>query len=53
MTSLDVDQPGLACLTQGHLWVEMVTPAGEVYGGWCLWCGTAAYDGAKHAEDGR
>lgn len=43
-------QPGLDCLTRGHLLAEMVSPAGETYGNWCMWCGTAVYDAAKHDE---
>jgi len=47
--------PGLWCLPapagHGHLTVDMTDPRGLVYGWWCLWCGTAAYDQERYEQE--
>lgn len=51
---MSADQPGLACIVGKHLFVDVHDAAnGECVGGWCLWCGTAAYDGDRITEEGQ
>jgi hypothetical protein len=45
--------PGLDCITGLHLHVDVFDERGGCVGGWCVWCGTAAYDGDRITEDGR
>lgn len=38
------EQPGFACLTNGHISIQMhLNDAVLVWGSWCLWCGTGVY----------
>jgi hypothetical protein len=56
------DQPGIDCLTDGHLFIDWwqqgaflarqktdAPPPNQhgITACWCLWCGTAVYDGSK------
>jgi hypothetical protein len=43
--------PALSCLSAGHVLVDIFAVAdGVVLGAWCLWCGSAAYDGDAFDE---
>ncbi len=51
---MSADRPGLACVVGKHLFVDIYDAArGECAGGWCLWCGTAAFDGDRITDEGR
>ncbi len=44
--------PGLDCTVGLHLFADIHDEHGGIVGGWCLWCGTAAYDGDRISDDG-
>lgn len=53
MATLDGGRnPGLDCITGQHLFFDIHDEQGTVIGGWCAWCGTAAYDGDRITDVG-
>lgn len=50
----DPRNPSFDCVAGKHLHVDVVNEARDVVvGGWCLWCGTAAYDPDGITDDGK
>ena len=52
MTVQANSNPGLACLCGHHLFVDVLAETGVLVGSWCIWCGTASYDGDLITDNG-
>jgi hypothetical protein len=48
-----MSNPNLACIGGKCLLIDATDDAGSVVGCWCLWCGTATYDGERISDEGQ